>query len=161
MKKRTARTPEATDVQLDSLPGHLVRRLQQIAVALFLQETEPWNLTPVQYAVLHAVSEKPGLDQRTLARTVGLDTSTTGGVVDRLEARSLLVRNATPQDRRVRMLTLTDDGQHLLQAATPAMMRAQERMLAPLTVPQRKEFMRLMGIVVAAGNADSRAPSEA
>jgi len=59
------------------------------------------------------------------------------------------------------MLTLTDDGQHLLQAATPAMMRAQERMLAPLTEPQRKEFMRLMGIVVAAGNADSRAPSEA
>lgn len=151
---------ETEAVNLDDLPGHLVRRLQQIAVALFLQETEALNLTPVQYAVLHAVAQNPGLDQRTLARTVGLDTSTTGGVVDRLEARELLVRNATPQDRRVRMLTLTEAGRDLLNHSTPAMLRAQERLLEPLTAHQRKEFIRLARMVVAAGNGISRAPSE-
>lgn len=156
----SSRTAPAT-VDLDDLPGHHVRRLQQIAVALFLQETEPQNVTPVQYAVLATVAANPGMDQRTLARTVGLDTSTTGGVVDRLEARALLVRNATPEDRRVRMLTLTADGQKLLREATPGMLRAQQRLLEPLTAAQRKTFMGLMRTIVQASNSLSRAPSDA
>ena len=147
-------------VDLDDLPGHHIRRLHQIAVALFLQETEPLGLTPVQYAALQGVANAPGIDQRTLARTIGLDTSTTGGVVDRLEARGLLLRNANPDDRRVRLLTLTDTGHTLLADARPAMLRAQQRILEPLPAPERAEFMRLLRSLVAANNAASRAPSE-
>ena len=76
-----------THVKLDSLPGHHIRRMHQIAVAIFLQETEAHALTPVQYAAMQAVANSPGLDQRPLASTVGFDTSTIGGVIDRLEAR--------------------------------------------------------------------------
>jgi MarR family transcriptional regulator, lower aerobic nicotinate degradation pathway regulator len=146
--------------ELDDLPGHLIRRLQQIAVALFLQETEPLGLTPVQYAALQAVASTPGTDQRTLARTIGLDTSTTGGVIDRLETRGLLLRNANPDDRRVRLLTLTAAGHTLLTDATPAMLRAQQRILEPLPQAEQTEFMRMLRAVVTANNALSRAPSE-
>ena len=145
---------------LDDLPGHHIRRLQQIAVALFLQETEPHNITPVQFAALQAVADAPGIDQRTLARTIGFDTSTIGGVVDRLEARSLLERQADPQDRRVRLLTITPEGRKLLKSATPAMLRAQQRILEPLAPKQREEFMRMLRTLVVANNAHSRAPSE-
>lgn len=151
--------PDAID--LDDLPGHHIRRLHQIAVAIFLQETEAQGLTPVQYAALQGVASAPGIDQRTLARTIGLDTSTTGGVVDRLEARGLLLRSANPDDRRVRLLTLTDAGHALLREATPAMLRAQQRILAPLPAAERDEFMRMLRTVVVANNALSRAPSEA
>lgn len=147
-------------VDLDDLPGHHIRRLQQIAVALFLQETEPLGLTPVQYAALAGVAAAPGVDQRTLARTIGLDTSTTGGVVDRLEARGLLQRNANPQDRRVRLLTITADGRALLRQATPAMLRAQKRILEPLPTSERKQFMKMLRTLVEGNNAESRAPSE-
>ena len=148
-------------VELDDLPGHHIRRLQQIAVALFLQETEAFNLTPVQYAALKGVAAAPGIDQRTLARTIGLDTSTTGGVLDRLEARGLLQRNANPDDRRVRLLTITSEGNQMLRQITPAMLRAQERILEPLPASERKQFMRMLRTVVEANNALSRAPSEA
>jgi DNA-binding MarR family transcriptional regulator len=147
-------------IELDDLPGHHIRRLQQIAVALFLQETEPFGLTPVQYAALKGVASAPGVDQRTLARTIGLDTSTTGGVVDRLEARGLLQRNASPEDRRVRLLTLTREGLALLEQVTPAMLRAQQRILEPLPATERKQFLRMLRTLVETNNALSRAPSE-
>ena len=71
-----------TPIDLDNLPGHHIRRLHQIAVAVFLQELEPNGLTPVQYAVMQTVANAPGIDQRTLARTIGLDTSITWSIAD-------------------------------------------------------------------------------
>jgi DNA-binding MarR family transcriptional regulator len=131
--KKTA----ATQIDLETLPGHYIRRLQQIAVAIFLQETSPTGVTPVQYAALQAVANTPGIDQRTLAR------------------------NASPDDRRVRLLTLTDKGHELLESVVPAMLRAQARMLEPLPKRERAEFMRMLRELVQANNELSRAPSEA
>jgi DNA-binding MarR family transcriptional regulator len=156
--KTNAATPPP--VGLDELPGHYIRRLQQIAVAVFLQETEAHGLTPVQFAALHTVGHTPGIDQRTLAGRVGLDTSTVAGVIDRLEARGLVERQASPADRRVRLLTLTREGSQLLQAVEPDMLKAQERILAPLRKAERAEFMRMLRVLVEANNELSRAPSE-
>lgn len=151
---------DAAPVDLETLPGHYIRRLQQIAVAIFLQETEAHGITPVQYAGLQAVRRSPGIDQRTLARSIGLDTSTVAGVIDRLEARGLMMRSASPDDRRVRLLTLTDEGLALLDDVQPAMMRAQQRILEPLSEKDQQEFMRMIRSVVTANNELSRAPSD-
>ncbi len=150
----------AESLDLDDLPGHHIRRLQQIAVAIFLQETEASGLTPIQYAALQALRMAPGIDQRSLARSIGLDASTIGGVVERLEARGLLLRRGTPEDRRVRLLTLTPDGEALLDEVAPAVLQAQKRILAPLPRAQRQEFMRMLRVLVTANNESSRAPSE-
>ncbi len=154
MKHSAAVSPLA----LDTLPGHYIRRLQQIAVAVFLQETEVQGITPVQFAALQSVANQPGLDQRTLAATIGFDTSTIASVIDRLEARGLLLRNIAPEDKRVRLLTLTRDGDKLLAAVGPGVLRAQERMLAPLPKAERAEFMRMLRTLVDANNVHSRAP---
>lgn len=148
-------------IDLDALPGHNIRRLQQIAVAIFLQETEASGITPVQYAALQAVANQPGIDQRTLARSIGFDTSTIAGVVDRLEARALMQRNASPADRRVRLLTVTPAGLTLLDEVRPGMLLAQQRMLAPLTEADRERFMHMLRTLVQANNELSRAPSDA
>jgi MarR family transcriptional regulator, lower aerobic nicotinate degradation pathway regulator len=145
---------------LDQLPGHAIRRLHQIAVGIFHQETQALNLTPVQFSVLHTVAMQPGIDQRTLASAVALDTSTTAGVVDRLESRGLMVRKASAQDKRVRLLSLTGEGHALLAAARPAMLQAQELILAPLAPAERTQFMQMLQRLVTENNALSRAPSE-
>ena len=150
----------AARVDLETLPGHYIRRLQQIAVAIFLQEAESHGVTPVQYAALQTVGNAPGIDQRTLASMIGFDTSTIAGVIDRLEARGLMQRNASPGDRRVRLLSLTAEGRALLDAVVPSMLRAQERMLEPLPKPQRAEFMRMLRVLVTANNEMSRAPRD-
>lgn len=157
MKKSPA-DPVAVD--LDELPGYYIRRLQQIAVAIFLQETEASGVTPVQYAALQAVCNQPDLDQRSLARHIGLDTSTVAGVVDRLEARGLMLRATSPTDRRVRLLRLTPEGEALLAEVVPAMQRAQAKILAPLPAAQRREFMRMLRQLVDGNNELSRAPTD-
>ena len=70
-------------------------------------------------------------------------------------------RNADPDDRRVRRLTLTPAGDALLAQVVPAMQRAQLRMLAPLPEGERAEFMRMLRTLVTANNELSRAPSDA
>jgi DNA-binding MarR family transcriptional regulator len=157
---RKAKHPTGGLIDLENMPGHFIRRLQQIAVAVFLEETEPHGITPVQYAVLQAVRNSPKVDQRTLAGTIGFDTSTIAGVIDRLEARGLLLRNASPDDKRVRLLTLTQKGEELLDAVIPGMLQAQVRMLAPLTEKQRAEFVKALRILVKANNTVSRAPAQ-
>jgi MarR family transcriptional regulator, lower aerobic nicotinate degradation pathway regulator len=154
----TKRHPLARSTRLDTLPGHFVRRLNQISVALFLQETEAWGITPVQYAALQAVVHQPDLDQRKLARTIGFDASTITGVVDRLETRGLIQRSPSPQDRRVRLLRVTKAGMDLLEAVIPAMQQCQARLLEPLNERERETFTRLLRKLVIANNEMSRAP---
>lgn len=152
---RPARIPP-----LASLPGHYIRRLQQIAVALFLEETEAHNITPVQYAALSAAKRQPGMDQRTLASSIGFDTSTIGGVIDRLERRGLIERQASESDRRVRLLVVTTAGAELLQQLTKPVMKSQQRILAPLPAKQRAEFIAMLTTLVEGNNEVSRAPRE-
>jgi DNA-binding MarR family transcriptional regulator len=152
---------ESTAINIDHQPGYAIRRLHQISVGIFLSEVGELGVTPVQYAALQVVGNQPGIDQRTLARTIALDTSTTGGVIDRLEARGWLERRMSPEDRRARLLHLTDTGEQALAETVPAMLRAQEQIMAPLTARQRSEFMRLLMILVTQNNDLSRAPGEA
>lgn len=147
-------------IDIDLLPGHLIRRLHQISVGLFLTELEPLGLTPVQFGALQVISNQPGIDQRTLARAIALDASTTGGVVDRLDSRGLIERRTSPEDRRARVLAITDEGRQVLAQAQPAMQRVQELILAPLTPRQQTEFMHLITKLVTQNNEHSRAPCD-
>lgn len=145
--------------ELELLPGFHIRRLQQIAVAVFMEETQHFGITPVQYAALSAVQRQPEIDQRSLARFIGFDTSTIGSVIDRLEARGLMLRNASKADKRVRLLTLTAEGEALLRLAEPAVLRAQERMLDPLPAQERALFMALIARVNQENQGRTLAPS--
>ncbi|MGC2085421.1 MAG: MarR family transcriptional regulator [Bradyrhizobium sp.] len=142
------------------MPGHLARRFQQIAVAVFLAEVEQagFDLTPVQYAALAAVSTNPGIDQITLAGLIAYDRTTITGVIDRLVQKNLVLREASSRDRRARVLTVTTEGKKMLRAITPAVEAAQATMLRGLTTAEGKELMRLLRKAIAAGNELSRAP---
>jgi DNA-binding MarR family transcriptional regulator len=130
-------------------PGHLIRRLQQIAVAVFAQECADHDITPVQYAALVAVRDNPGLDATRIAALVAFDRSTIGNVLERLEGKGLIERRANPDDRRVKMLKISRRGARLLDKCEPAVMRAQERMLDPLDGAERRAFINQMRRIIA------------
>ena len=143
---------------LYSKPGYLFRRAQQIAVAIFMEECAAQALTPVQYAALVAIREHAGLDATRLSALVAFDRSTLGDVLERLEQRGLILRQPSPQDKRVKLLFPTPRGRKLLTEVMPAMERAQARMLAPLKPSDRQTLLRLLGELVEANNEVSRAP---
>lgn len=142
------------------MPGHLARRFQQIAVAIFHAETEAdgFDLTPVQFAALAALAQHPDIDQATLAGLIAYDRTTIGGVVDRLLQKGLLARSVSPRDRRAHVLRMTEEGQAVLAGCIPAVERAQQVMLRGLTEAEGAEFVRLFQKAIAAANDLSRAP---
>ncbi len=139
-------------------PGHLIRRAQQIAVAIFMEECAGLDLTPVQYAALVAIREHPGVDATRLSALIAFDRSTLGNVLERLEAKGLIERTASPADKRVKVLHLRPEGRRLLREIEPAIARTQERILGPLKPADRRRFMELLEQLVALNNEVSRAP---
>ena len=133
-----------SEIQLDQLPGHLFRRLHQLAVARFTADMETISLTPIQWAALVTTAKRPGLDQSTLSREIHIDTSTVAGVLDRLEARGLIERKPSPDDRRLRLVYLSEQGQTLLVEATAAVLHMQDWLLEPLSASERGLLMKLM-----------------
>ncbi len=101
--------PTAQTEPMQSMPGHLIRRLHQVAVQLFAASLGD-ELTPVQFGALAALGQTPGLDQAALSAAIGYDRATIGGVIDRLQARGLVARSADANDRRLKRVTLTAAG---------------------------------------------------
>jgi len=145
---------------LYDLPGHLIRRLHQISVAIFASRMAEAgiDLTPVQFAALTTVDDNPGVDQATLAGLIAYDKVTIGGVVDRLVQKGLLRREVSKRDRRARVLTLSDEGQRLLARALPEARLVQDDTLAGLSDDERQSFVGLLRKATDAANDQSRAP---
>ena len=142
-------------------PGYLFRRMQQIAVAIFVEECSDFDLTPVQYAALVAIRTHPGIDATRLSAVIAFDRSTLGNVIERLEAKGLIERKPAAQDKRVKLLYLTKPGASLLRDIMPAVDRAQARMLQPLRPADRKTLMALLSQLVDLNNEASRVPLRA
>jgi DNA-binding MarR family transcriptional regulator len=142
-------------------PGYLFRRMQQIAVAIFMEECREFDLTPVQYAALVAIQTHPGIDATRLSAVIAFDRSTLGSVIERLQAKGLIERAASAADKRVKLLTITKAGAALLRDIVPAVERAQVRMLQPLKATDRKALMALLSQLVDLNNEASRVPLRA
>lgn len=142
-------------------PGYLFRRMQQIAVALFMEECNAFDLTPVQYAALVAIHTHPGIDATRLSAVIAFDRSTLGSVIERLQAKKLIDRKPSSDDKRVKMLYLTRSGAAVLRDIMPSVERAQARMLQPLKAAERKALLALMTQLVDLNNEASRVPLRA
>jgi len=127
------------------MAGHLIRRLHQQSTQVFQTRTQAagFDLTSVQFAALDGIAQQPGIDQASLAATIGFDRATIGGVIDRLELKGLVQREVSAQDRRARQLYLTPAGEQLRAASRPVVEALQAEILAPLSAAEREAFLAL------------------
>lgn len=152
------RARPAAPVPVVEMPGHLLRRCQQIAVSIFLQEARDFDLTPLQYAVLATLDQHGALDQGRLGGLTALDRTTIGVVIAKLEGRGLVARRRAEADRRFNAVTCTEAGRALLHRAEAAVATAQERILAPLAAGERRQFLGFLRRIAEENNDESRAP---
>jgi DNA-binding MarR family transcriptional regulator len=71
------------------------------------------ELTPTQGLALRLLDPDSPMAMNALAETLACDASNVTGVVDKLEARGLIARQADENDRRVKMLVVTKEGRDL------------------------------------------------
>jgi MarR family transcriptional regulator, lower aerobic nicotinate degradation pathway regulator len=133
---------------LNERPGYLIRRLHQIHVALFQEVCGGLEITPLQYSLLSALAARGTADQTSLAADVALDRTTTTGVLKRLEARKLIERPVSEDDRRARVCKLTAAGRRLLGRVEEAAREAHRRTLDPLRSQEQALFIGLMQRIV-------------
>jgi DNA-binding MarR family transcriptional regulator len=139
-------------------PGFLIRRMHQIHLALFAEECEAFDITPVQYSIMTVAEAHPGLDQAQLAYEVGVDRATLANVVARLEMKGLLRRSPSASDKRLKLVTLSARGAGLLEKMLLPVQRAHDRTIAALAPKDRQTFMALLMKLVNAENEYGRAP---
>ena len=164
MPNRNSKNNKSSTLTMDAVytkPGYLFRRMQQIAVAIFVEECNAYDLTPVQYAALVAIHTHPGIDATRLSAVIAFDRSTLGNVIERLEAKRHVERRPAREDKRVKLLHLTRSGATLLRNIMPSVDRAQTRMLQPLKSADRKVLMALLSQLVDLNNEASRVPLRA
>ncbi len=124
-------------------PGVLIRRLQQIQSAIFLEETIAFGVTPLQFSLMTLLVDHPGIEQGAAATKLQLDRFTAAGVVRRLEAAKYL-RTKQGQDRRAKTLYLTTRGLKTFDKLYEQAMRAHDRLIEPFTPERRRLFMEML-----------------
>lgn len=129
-------------------PGHLIRRAHQISVAVFHTHLAAADVTPVQFAILNALMDSPGVDQTTLATRVAFDPATSGSVIGRLESKGWVARRSDDVDRRRKLLVLTPEGQQALTGMLTSVAAVQAEILSPLTALEQLQFMHLLSLLV-------------
>ncbi|MCC6483177.1 MAG: MarR family transcriptional regulator [Sphingomonadaceae bacterium] len=129
---------------LKSMPGHLIRRMQQHSTALFNNLLADYDLTSVQFISLVAIAEQENLDATRLAELVHFDRATIGGVIARLEEKRLVSRVVSPADRRIKILRATPAGRAVIRSCMPKVRRAQDQILSPLEPAEIAVLTELM-----------------
>lgn len=147
-------------MRIYSMPGHLIRRLQQISTQVFAKNMQDigLDLTAVQFAAMDAISTYPGIDQASIAAKIAYDRATIGGVIDRLEQKGYVTRTISKRDRRARVVCLTARGQQVLDQVLPLVSQFQDQILPGLTPDERTKFLELAGKAIdrASGSESAR-----
>lgn len=105
------------------------------------------GLTMWGYSVLLALAEQPTRTQAALAESIGADKTRIIGVLDDLQRRGLIQREPDPGDRRARVLSLTEDGRRVREAAQTDIRRMEEALLARLPAADRRGFLSALRVL--------------
>ncbi len=125
-------------------PAVLIRRVHQVAIALFDEECGEFGVTNTQHGLLQAIRVTPDMDLIGAARSVGIDRTTANVAITNLERRGWIARAVNPNDRRSHALVITPAGMRLLRDSKPAINRAQRRLLQGLTPDEIRAFVGIM-----------------
>jgi DNA-binding MarR family transcriptional regulator len=109
------------------------------------------------YHVLAAASVGCYHTQLELGRSLGVDRTVMVHLVDSLERDGLLERRPDPDDRRARILVITDAGARSLTAVSGRLRAAEEVALAPLDPTDRQPFLGAMRALASAADLPSEA----
>ncbi|MGA0595223.1 MarR family winged helix-turn-helix transcriptional regulator [Enterovirga sp. CN4-39] len=98
--------------------GYLMHDVSRLRRAFFDEAMRPHGLTPSQWWVLAQLGRRRGrpVSQVELAKSLDMGKAALGGLIDRLEAAGYVRRDASEDDRRVKLVAPTDRGLHMTDA---------------------------------------------
>jgi DNA-binding MarR family transcriptional regulator len=139
---------EAPLPAIRSLPSWLLGRAAARGRALVADALAEQGMKMWHHVVLSAVRDLAPVAQAELGRSIGLDPKDLVGVLNDLQSSGLVVRRPDPADRRKNAVSLTGEGERMLQRCEEAAREANEALLAPLTATERERFLAVLRRIV-------------
>ncbi|UVO13727.1 MarR family transcriptional regulator [Mycobacterium sp. SVM_VP21] len=132
---------KTTRPDLAAMLTHLARQ----TVAAEQPVLDAHNVSMWGYVVLNALDGAPVRTQAALAESIGADKTRIIGTLDELQSAGYIERTPDPEDRRVRLLTITESGRSLKNAVQKGIQLGEERWLGQLSSTDRSIFLRVLG----------------
>lgn len=152
--KRDATPDERAEMTHDNLTAllYLVGLYRRTFSDLVAQQS--WavesGVKPPTYGVLNVVGQRGPISQREVCDVLGVHPSDMVEIMDVVEREGWVERRRDPNDRRRYQLTLTAAGRRIRARYDALAAEAEARVLEPLTEPERRTLLDLVGKVVAA-----------
>lgn len=102
------------------------------------------GLTMWGYVVLSALDRSSMRTQAALAEAIGADKTRIIRTLDELQDSGHIERQPDPDDRRVRLLAITDSGRAVKDAVQADIQRGEERWLGELGADERRVFLDVL-----------------
>ena len=102
-----------------------------------------FDLSAAQCHVLHLIEPDQPVPMGQIAESLACDASNVTGLVDRLESRGLVRRQASAGDRRIKVLELTEAGARLRSVVMERMTKPPE-ILGRLSLEEQREIVRIL-----------------
>lgn len=96
------------------------------------------------WPILHCLWQQDGIPQARISETLGRPDYATSRAIDRLESAGLVLRRNDPENRRVRLVYLTDAGRRSQTELAPLTDSTNERVLGQLTAEEQTQLVRLL-----------------
>lgn len=151
---RNKPTPAATAADaaggyvLEDQIGFILRRVHQRATDVFNTVMDGFDVTPMQFAALAKLHDLGPTSQNQLGRLIAMDPATVFGVAGRLAKRGLVGQSVDPNDARLVILRLTDEGRALVEAMKAKGVEVSRRTVERLTPEEAETLCRLLGRLV-------------
>lgn len=120
--------------------GKALQRASQISKS----KLEPYGVTPAQFALLSQLWRKDGEFSYKLGKSLLLDSATITGIIDRLEQNGLIERRTDPDDRRNRLIFLTEKGKELETPLKRRMDEMNAEVLSGLNDEDKQRFKEIL-----------------
>ncbi|AEV72059.1 transcriptional regulator [Mycolicibacterium rhodesiae NBB3] len=132
-----------TEARRPDLAAMLAPLLREL-IAAELPVLRAHDLSMWGYTVLIALDESPVRTQAALAESIGADKTRIIPTLDELQTKGYIERRADPDDRRVRLLAITESGRKVKRSVQVGIQRGEERWLSVLSAEERRVLLRAL-----------------
>ncbi len=112
--------------------------------ALLQHRLKDYDITPEQWSVLHQIYQSDGLIQKEIADRSGKDKPTTTRIIDLLESKGLVRKQAGKRDRRSFLVFSTERGKELIRETLPIERSVTEEVKRIMDAEEYEKLMELL-----------------
>lgn len=127
--------------------GYLLSDNSRLLRRLFDQRVSDLGLTAVQARLLLSLEKFPEQNQAFYADRIEVEPITLTRLADRMEEAGWIERRPAPQDRRARILALTEKAQDIVKPLRAIVDRLVEDILKGIDAEERERLARLLEVV--------------